>query len=206
MAQDAGVYSRIVSITKIVMPLTALGLLSLVFLVEQEDSFDSRGITFAKADLEDLASGLSLRNPQLSGPTSNGGQYFLSAQNVRPTGTSLSELSAQDLVGRLEQSNGQVFHVQAERGTMNRSSDVINLEGKIRIRTDGEVVGHAEQFEIDLAQDTMRSEAQVSLEAPGRWAEADSLFISPPDSAGNRMISLRGGVKVRFTPMSQEGR
>ncbi|MEO1550035.1 MAG: LPS export ABC transporter periplasmic protein LptC [Pseudomonadota bacterium] len=200
MARGAGIYSRLVAISKLVLPVLAMGLLALVFLVEREDNFDSRGITFAKAELEELASGLSLRNPQLSGPASGGGQYFLTARDVRPTGAGLSELAATDVTGRLEQASGQVYHVSAQRGTMDRNTDQIALLGDVEIRTNGDVQARAQSLQIDLAQDMISSEDRVVLRAPGRSAEADRLHISPPDTDGNRMISLRGAVKVRFTP------
>ena len=83
MATGPGLYSRVVGILKVGLPLVALGMLSALFLIQTEDRLGA-GIRFTRGDLEALGSGLRISNPIFTGTTSGADTFRFTAELVIP--------------------------------------------------------------------------------------------------------------------------
>ena len=68
MAAGPGLYSRVVAVLKVGLPLVAVGLLASLFLVQTDDRLGGN-VVFSPGDVEALGSGLSINNPTFTGTT-----------------------------------------------------------------------------------------------------------------------------------------
>ncbi len=78
-------YSRLVAYLKVLLPLTALALMSTVFLLSRGVETDAV-IPFAQKDLKDRTSGQQITAPFFSGTTTQGDEIMVTAQSARPGG------------------------------------------------------------------------------------------------------------------------
>ena len=80
-------YSRTVAYLKVLLPLTALALLSTLFLISR--GIDTEAvIPFAQKDIEERMRGQQLTAPFFSGTTSGGDEIMVTASTARPGGSS----------------------------------------------------------------------------------------------------------------------
>jgi lipopolysaccharide export system protein LptC len=68
MAVGPGLYSRVVAVLKVGLPLVAVGLLASLFVVQTDDRI-GEGVVFSPGDVEALGSGLRISNPTFTGTT-----------------------------------------------------------------------------------------------------------------------------------------
>ena len=110
MAAGPGLYSRVVAVLKVGLPLIALALLAGLFLAPREEE---RGVVFSPGDVEAFGEGLRISNPTFTGTTRGDDRFRFTAELVvpdaapperaaieRPAGTNLGgEFSSRNRVG-----------------------------------------------------------------------------------------------------------
>jgi len=179
-------YSRVVRILKIALPLVAVALLSTIFLVQEEDSFDG-GLVFSSADLETLGDGLTVNNPRLAGTTRDGTAYVLSAETAVPdeTGVSIVEFTALNSVMRY--SGGQVIELHASNAVAVVNERILNLKDGINLRTSAGYVASTMSATADLDAGTLITNSPVTANGPNGQIKSGRMVIrSAIDANGMR--------------------
>ncbi len=203
MARRAGFYSNAVAILKICLPLIAVAILILVFVVEREDDFDDGGLAFTEADVQSLGQGLQLTNPQLSGTTAIGEQYILSAATIAPVNISPDHLMADTLSGTLSGDERRI-DFSADQAEIEVGAKRLTLTRGLSVETSDGYTLTAPRVEANLRTSTLVADGPVKATGPIGAITAGNLEISPEPETQNRVIWFRDGVTVRYTPAKQE--
>lgn len=198
-ARSAG-YSRLVALMKLVLPLSALALLSMVFLLARPVD-PQRAISMADIDVEDRARDPRISGARFAGVTEDGAALRLTAETARSDPRAALRFHVQGLELHLDGPGGEQVLVRAGGGMVDRGIGVFELSEQIEITaTPGyQLAGER----IAGALDATRIEMPVPLSgtAPAGRIEAGNLRILH-DSAGSGgyMLVFGDGVRLVYRP------
>lgn len=189
--------SRIVALLRVILPLTALGLLSVMFLLGR-DPEPTATIPYADVDPQDLAERQAATNPTYTGVTTNGSQLTITAAEATPR-PATGEGGARNVRMTLRAPDGRAADVTA--GTARLAGDDVTLEDGVRMTTaDGWIVT-APEFHASISAATVIAEREVNVLAPFGDLTAGSMELRPqaPDSP-EQVLDLKGGVRLIYQP------
>lgn len=188
--------SRIVAWLRVILPLTALAILSVLFLLGRKPEPEA-SIPYATVDPQDLAERQAVTNPTYTGVTGNGTQVTISGTEAVPDGTSGGSVSAVRMTLRAK--DGRAADVSAGRAQL--QGDQVTLGDGVRMTTaDGWVVT-APEFLASTTEGTLRSDREVNVRAPFGDLTAGRMELRPsaPD-ASDQLLDLKGGVRLIYQP------
>lgn len=204
-------YSRVVRWLKVALPLLALALLSLIFLVPRESRFES-GLVYTTADLLALGEGLAVTRPRITGATAAGEPFVVEADQAVPDGPDPSRVTLERVRAELVQKDGREVRLAAAEGTLAPKAQALSLEGEVRLTTSDGYAVRTERVEADLRAGTVKAPGPVEAEGPAgsiaagsfrarRVGEGEDALggLSPGD-----YLWFEGGVRVVWTPPPRE--
>lgn len=197
-------YSRLVTFLKVLLPLTALGLLSTLFLLSR--SVDpTTTLPFGEAEIsERLREGL-ITAPYFSGTTAGGDQIIITATSARPeSATSLAQ--AEDLQAQIMLSGGTNVSLQAETGSFNPDGDIARFDGDVVIETTSGYALSTSALQSRVKELDLRSDGAVSGQAPFGTLEAGQMLLSAQPDTNNAHLLFKDGVKLVYDPKAVEDR
>lgn len=188
--------SRIVAWLRVILPLTALALLSVLFLLGRKPDLDDT-IPYATVDPQDLAERQAVTNPTYTGVTSNGTQLIISGTEAVPDGAAGGSVSAVRMTLRAK--DGRAADVSAGQAQMD--GDQVTLGQGVRMTTaDGWVVT-APEFLASTSEGTVRSDREVNVRAPFGDLTAGQMELRPTaPGAPEQVLDLKGGVRLIYRP------
>lgn len=184
--------SRVVRALRVLLPLAALGVLSVLFLLARNPSPEI-AIPYVEADGSDLTQRSGMTAPRFAGVSSDGARVTLSAARADPSGERASaedlalEWAAPDLTATLRAGSGTV------------DGDTIRLDGGARMTTSTGWTLSAPSFTADTAASRITAPADVQASAPFGTVEAGSLSLSRRED-GDHVLDLNGGVRLLYRP------
>ena len=192
-----GVYSRSIFFLKIVMPLTALGLLATVFLFTTERTIPG-GLTFSQADLETLEQGMQITKPRFSGSSEGGDVYNFTADIVFPDAPRPEIIEAVGLSGQIVYLQGTTMQLSAGKAEFVLSEKTMSFtEGISIVFSDGFRVT-AENLLADLSKSNMTTAGPVKANSPMGVIESGNMRIETDleNDEESRMIWFEDGVRL----------
>lgn len=189
--------SRIVAWLRVILPLAALVLLSVLFLLGKQPAQDA-SIPYATVDPQDLAERQAVTNPTYTGVTSNGSQLTIRGAEATP-GPSSGQGTVNTVRLTLLAKDGRAADVTAGRAQLQDST--VTLDGGVRMTTaDGWVVT-SPQFTGSTTEGTLSSDQQVNVRAPFGDMTAGQMDLRPT-APGNpdHVLDLKGGVRLIYRP------
>ena len=189
--------SRIVAWLRVILPLTALALLSVLFLLGRKPEPDA-AIPYATVDPQDLAERQAMTNPTYTGVTSSGMQLTISGTAAVP-GADKGSGNVTAVRMTLRAPDGRAADVSA--GSAQVTDDQVTLGEGVRMTTaDGWVVT-APEFLASTTEGTVLAEREVNVRAPFGDLTAGRMQLGPagPGSADQR-LDLKGGVRLIYRP------
>ncbi len=206
MAARDNLHSRVVAWLKILLPLSALAILSSVFLVARQGE-QSGALPFSKKDLEEMASEQSIASPVFSSVTDEGQRIVVTAQTATPRARDYSIVDALALHGVLEESDGETIDVRSETGTVYTAESRTILRGNVRIATSSGYNLVTEELTSFLDRTEMETAGPVSGDGPLGTIEAGRMTVTserigegPEEKV---TVVFKNGVKVIYDPGSQ---
>lgn len=203
MGVRLGGYSRLVAITKVILPLVAIGLLGTVFLVTKEDSIDG-GFTFSKADLASLESGLRIDKPRMFGSNPEGDIYNFAADALLPDSLTPSLVEAQRISGEIIYQTGNTIQLSAGKAEFVLDGNLLLLsDGILVVTSDGtRITGEGLLAELDTG--TITSNGSISASSPLGSIQAGNFRVDRigAEDAEKQMIWFENGVMLSFKPDS----
>lgn len=192
-------YSAVVRWMKILLPVSALGLVVLIFLTGQTRDaiidLESAGNTAA------LAAGMRLENPRFAGVTAKGEPFVVTAASALPDGATPNEVQLDEPKGEIRLRAGIGVTVTATDGTIFRQDERLLLWGSVVIETSDGYRAVTDQLEVDMANGLASAPGRLSVDGPRGGIEADRLEISGALSDGAESIMrFEGNVRVRYKP------
>ena len=203
MGLGIGGYTRLITITKVVLPLIAIGLLGTVFLVTNDEAQEG-GFTFTKADLNSLESGMRIDKPRMFGSNPNGDLYNFVADALLPDSLTPSLVEAQQISGEIKYQTGGNIQLSAQKAEFMLEGNQIRLSGgMLAVMSDGaRVTGEGLLAELDTGK--LTSNGSVSVTSPLGSIQAGNFrveLIGEGDEE-KQMIWFENGVMLSFRPES----
>ena len=203
MELGIGGYSRFVTITKVVLPLIAIGLLGTVFLITNDDSLEG-GFSFSQSDLNALESGLRIDKPRMFGSNPKGDLYNFVADTLLPDSLTPSLIEAQNISGEINYQSGEVIQLSAGKAEFMLEGNQLRLsEGMLVVMSDGSrIVGNGLLAELDTGKIT--SEGAITATGPLGDIQAGNFrvgYVGEEDEE-KQMIWFENGVMLSFKPES----
>ncbi|MDV7145121.1 LPS export ABC transporter periplasmic protein LptC [Tropicimonas sp. TH_r6] len=206
MAARDNLHSRVVAWLKILLPLSALAILSSVFLMARQGEISGE-LPFSKKDLEEMANEQSIDSPVFSSVTDDGKRIVVTAQTATPRTGDYSVVDAVVLHGTLEETDGETIDVRSETGTVFSSDSRTILRGNVRIATSSGYRLVTEELTSYMDRTEMETAGPVSGDGPLGTIEAGRMFVtSEPIGEGPEekiTVVFKDGVKVIYDPGTQ---
>lgn len=203
MATTDNFYSRLVAWMKIILPLTALGLLSTLFLISRHID-PTKSIPIAEIDLEQRAQDQGATNAAFAGVTGGGDEVMITAETARPSPDNPRLINAEDITATMQLVSGTVVTVTSDRGNMDQSDLDASLIGNVNIDT---TTGYKVTTErLDARLDVLHAETPgpVSGVGPPGDLTAGRMVLTGDEETGQAHLVFTDGVKLVYTPQPSE--
>ncbi len=167
-------HSRLVGWLKVALPLSALALLSTLFLLA--DRIDpNAAIRYAEVDVEDLARDPRMTTPTYAGTTSDGTAITMTAAAARPASGERTA-AASDVTVRLDMPDGSSTDITAKEAVLDSATDQLRLSGGVGITTSSGY--HVETESLNAALDRSGASSDSAVRATGPQVTIDANSFS----------------------------
>lgn len=193
-------YSRMIGLLKLVLPLSALVLMSMVFLLARPVD-PSRGIEMAEIDVEERARDPRISGARFAGVTDDGAALRIVTETVRTDPQAMLRFSVTGLELYLDGPRGESVQARADTGAIDRGEGVFSMEGGVQVSASpgyrletGRVTGLLDNTRIEVP-------GTVSGQAPAGEITAGSLLVaaSAPETSAYTLV-FSGGVRLIYRP------
>ncbi len=191
-------HSLIVTWAKLALPLTALGLLSTLFLFSGKVD-PTNATLYARVDVEALIREPRLTAPEYSGMTEDGAALTVRAKTATPDPGG-SGASAREVIAKLEMPTGMVSDLTARAGLIDPPGGVITLSQGVAMQTSTGYRLASEVIEIATDRSQMSAPGAVQAEAPFGTLAAGSMQLGRATSDAPYDLVFNGGVKLIYQP------
>lgn len=190
-------YSTMVSWAKIVLPVLALGLLSMLFLfAERPDPEDA--IFFAEADVTELARQQRLSGARFAGTLSDGREVLFSAASAAPQATQPNLIEAEDVSLRVELAPADFAVLSAQRAELDLNEQMARIRGGIDLWRSNGMQLTAQSLDVALDELYAQSPAPVTARGRGMVINAGAMEVLERDGA--QLIRFTQGVQMLYQP------
>lgn len=199
-----GLYSRVVAVLKVGLPLIALAMLAGLFLIS-DDRRPRGDLVFSPADVAALGAGLTVSRPVFSGATAELDRFRFTAETVVPDAAPPTRAAIEALSGRIDFAGGGGLDLVASTGEIELATRRLTLTGAVRVDTDDGYVFRADRAELDLAAGGLVATGAVSGDGPMGRIEASRLTVTTPDGdAAARRFLFEDAVRVLYDPATND--
>lgn len=191
--------SRLVRLLTIMLPVAALALIGLIFAWSGNDDSGEIPLTFEEADLNDANP--RMEAPRLKGADEEGRPYTVTAESAVQTAANAEKMALTRIEADMVlEDNGWMF-VEADRGTLDRTTEMLALEGGIALFSADGFEMHTSSADIDLKGGKITTRSAVELFGGMGEVRAGGLTYDRE----KREAVFSGGVTTIFEPASREG-
>lgn len=195
----ADTHTRVVAWLKVALPLTALAILSTLFLVARRiDPEDA--LPYAEVDVEDLAREPRMTAPTYAGTTSDGAALTLSADEARPTAEG-TPAAAAGLRLELDTPDGARTELLAGSAVMGDATREVILSGGVTVTTSSGYRLETAEVAARLDRTGLESRAEVTATGPAGQIRADRMVLSQDgQTPGAYVLVFNGKVRLVYQP------
>lgn len=204
--------SRVVGALKLLFPLTALALMSMIFLLA--DPVDpSRAIEMAEIDVEDRARDPRLSAARFAGVTEDGAELRIEAGAARSDPGAALRFHVEnfelwlDRAGPAGTEGGSAVTATAREGEIDRGTGLFRMSGEIRVMADPGYDLSATAIFGGLDRTELQAVGPITGRAPAGGIEAGRMRITaaPRDDGGTdvQRLVFEGGVRLLYSPGNQ---
>lgn len=187
--------SGLVRFLKVALPLSAVGLVSALFLSARTDQ--GRGISLSSIDF-DISDGLRLAEPRFTGVTSDGRPFVVTADWALPDGPDPERVGLGPVRGEIEADAERRVTLTAAGGEILPKRKRLVLEGGVEAQSSDGYRISAARAEVDMGAETLVAEGPVAVSGPSGDIAAETMRAVRRDDA--YVIWFEGGVRVRVDP------
>lgn len=197
-------HTRLVWVLKVTLPLIALALLSMVFLLA-ETVDPTRAIPLAEIDVEERARDPRVSGASFAGVTDGGAALRITAETARTDPGAVLRLEVAGLTLELEGPHGGRVTARADHGAIDRGDDSFEMQGAIELSATPGYRLESERITGALDRTWLRSPGPVAGEAPAGELQAGALSVTQqPGTSGSQHLVFTGGVRLLYHPQDQE--
>jgi lipopolysaccharide export system protein LptC len=204
VARGPGLYSRIVAILKVGLPLVALGLLAGLFLISTEDEIDGN-LVFSEADLEALDSGMQVTRPTFTGSSRDNDRFRFTADRVVPDAAPPTRAHIVDLAGRIDFAGGPTVDVAAPEAALDLDTNVLELAGRVTLDSSDGYHVVSDRMTVDLRAGSLAAKGDVVGEGPMGRIDSETMRVDPAEGEdADRRFSFGDGVRLVYDPAEND--
>ncbi len=199
--------TRIVQLLRVLLPLAALVLLSTLFLFSGNREEGESLLPYVEVTPEILATRPSVIAPTYAGVARDGTEISISADSANPaTGSGGGGLVGADGASTIDKVNlqlrdpaGVVTDLVAGSGEI--AGGLVHLREGVKVSTSAGWAMTSKAFEAELASGRLSARDQVDVLAPFGTLTAQEMELrGAADGSGQRVLDLKGGVRMIYRP------
>ncbi|WP_334195227.1 LPS export ABC transporter periplasmic protein LptC [Pararhodobacter sp.] len=192
-------HTRLVGWLKVALPLTALAILSTLFLVARRIDPEA-ALPYAEVDVEDLAREPRMTAPTYAGTTEDGAALTLSATEARPEADG-TPASAAGLRLELATPDGGRTDLLAATAVMDDAGRQVILSGGVTLTTATGYRLETAEIEAKLDRTGLESRAPVVATGPAGEIRAESMSLGQDNQTpGGYVLVFKGDVRLVYQP------
>lgn len=195
----ADAHSRAVGWLKVALPLTALAILSTLFLLaDRIDPEDA--LPYAEVDVADLAREPRMTAPTYAGTTSDGAAVTLRAEEARPEAEG-SPASVDRLRLELAMPDGGSSSLSAANAVIDQAAKQVILSGGVVLETSTGYRMETAGMVAQLDRSGLESRGEVAATGPAGEIRADGMTLGQDNrTPGGYVLVFKGGVRLIYQP------
>lgn len=195
-------YSQIVAFLKVLLPLAALGLLSMLFLISR--GVDTKAtIPFADHEIEERMRGQQITAPFFSGTTAQGDEITVTASIARPGGPA-SPAVATDLVAIILMADGMRLTLSSDSGAVQLEQDIASFSGNVEIASAAGLLITTDLLNATISGISADSPGPVQATGPIGTLNAGTMQLQTKTPGGPLHMLFNSGVKLVYDPKKSE--
>lgn len=192
-------HTRLVGWLKVALPLTALAILSTLFLVARRIDPEA-ALPYAEVDVEDLAREPRMTAPTYAGTTEDGAALTLSASEARPAADG-TPAKAAGLRLELATPDGGRTELLAAEAVMDDATRQVHLSGGVVLTTSSGYRLETAEVAAKLDRTGLESRAPVVATGPAGEIRADGMVLSQDNrTPGAYVLVFKGSVRLVYQP------
>ncbi len=192
-------HTRLVGWLKVALPLTALAILSTLFLVAHRIDPEA-ALPYAEVDVEDLAREPRMTAPTYAGTTEDGAALTLSASEARPEADGVAATAA-GLRLELATPDGGRTELVAAEAVMEDATRQVILSGGVVLSTSNGYRLETAEVVAKLDRTGLESRAPVVATGPAGEIRAEGMALSQDNrTPGAYVLVFKGGVRLVYQP------
>ncbi len=192
-------YSQFITALKVLLPLSALGLLSTLFLVPRDLDLDA-AIPFAQIELQKRLKNQQITAPFFSGQTEHGHSLILKAESAQPDLESPEETIVMNLMARINTISGDQYNVTANQGVADKEYQEIVLKGDVVMNTSADYTVKTSSMTFGLAEIRAESGNEIHASGPLGTFKAGRMALRPAKDTDVIYLFFTKGVKLIYLP------
>ncbi|MEJ6396528.1 hypothetical protein [Yoonia sp. 208BN28-4] len=190
-------HSQLVVWAKIILPLSALALLSTLFLFARAPSEEP---AIPISDIAAIARDQSISAPRFSGVADDGSIVSIAARNARPDPAKPSEVVVDALSLSLDAPDGSRVDVTSGASIIDTMQNTALLEGLARLTTSSGYVMETNGLRADLNTGIITSDGALEIQAPYGELTAGRIRIAVTSDGEGQQMLFTDGVRLLYTP------
>jgi len=193
--RSAASYSRFVRTLKIMLPLSAFGVVAAAMLfVLFYDADDTLTLSFTA--VEHVDNDLRMVNPRFSGMDDERRPFLVTATSATQDARDPRNVTLETLQADMALSETSWVSLSAERGALDSEAETLDLSGNISFFTDEGYEFHTEHALVQLREQRVTADTEVSGQGPLGTMRADG-FVAED---GGDLLRFTGNVRMRIYP------
>lgn len=191
-------YSRWVSFLKVLLPLTALGLLSTLFLVSRGVDPEAK-IPFAEQEIADRLRQQQVTAPFFSGVSDNGNEVLMTATTASPA-IGDKPADAQNLYAKITTPEGATIKLNSDSGTLGQLTDIATFSGNVVLETSTGYVVLSDLLTTRVGEVSAQSPGAISGTGPLGTFSAGQMQMDVKNGTDDIHMLFKNGVKLIYDP------
>ncbi|MDF1856657.1 LPS export ABC transporter periplasmic protein LptC [Pseudooceanicola sp.] len=194
-------HSRVVAWLRVLLPLSALTILSTLFLLSSKVEPPS-DLPFAEVGLEDRARRQQLTRPSISGATDRGDLIKLTADSVRPDPERQEIVHVSGVTARIDTVDGRVIRLRANSAEINRSTQRAELRGDVVVTASNGYEIHTDMAQLAFAALDASASGAVRATGPEGQLTAGGMRLTSDPTTNDIHLVFTNRVKLIYDAQS----
>jgi lipopolysaccharide export system protein LptC len=191
------IYSQIVTLAKIILPIGAIGLLSTLFLFARAPGETTQ---IDMTEVTEIAREQRLSAPRFSGVTDDGSVLTISARAARPNPTDTSVVLTDEMQLRMDNPDGSSIAVTTTAGELDGPRKIAHFLGLARLETSTGYTMETSGITAALDTGVITSDGHLEVRTPYGELTAGKVTFQMAESGVAQQMLFTNGVKLIYTP------
>ena len=199
MAISHNMHFQLMTGLKYLLPMIALGLLSVMFYMSQSVPEEST-IPYSERRLYDRVKGPQVNAPYFTGVTGAGDRLSMSAISVKSDQPGDEELAIDQVVLRIKTGPNQDILASSDSGLIRNEKGLLVMEGNVQIVTNDGYQLSASRITSKMDALWLSAEGPVKGTSAAGVLEAGSMEILRNPDTGDLQFIFKDGIKLIYDP------